>query len=360
MRVGILGTRGIPNHYGGFEQFAQYLALGLKQIGCEVYVYNSSDHPFKDDIWNGIKVIHKYDPEYLIGLSGQFIYDLNCILDSRKRKFDVLLQLGYTTSSIWGWLLPRQSKIVYNMDGMEWHRAKYNSLIKKFLRYAEKLAVKYSDRVVADSEIIREYYENNYNKPVYFIPYGADIFDQPGLGTLDLFGLKPYSYNILIARLQPDNNPEMILDGVMQSKSDRKMLVIGQDTTTYGKYLKDKYRSDKIRYFGGIYDIKILNNLRYYSHLYFHGHSAGGTNPSLLEAMAASGLISAFASPYNESVLGGSAFYFSNRDQVTRLIDDDIIKHDYQGFIESNLKKIENKYNWPKIIDDYFECLFSD
>src|SRR5688500_15638665 len=101
MRIAILGTRGIPNHYGGFEQFAEYLSAGLVKLGHQVYVYNSHTHPYKLDVWEGVHIIHKYDPENNIGTAGQFIYDFNCIFDCRDRNFDIILQLGYTSSSIW-------------------------------------------------------------------------------------------------------------------------------------------------------------------------------------------------------------------------------------------------------------------
>ncbi|HJU45869.1 MAG TPA: DUF1972 domain-containing protein, partial [Chitinophagaceae bacterium] len=157
LRIGILGTRGIPNHYGGFECFAEHLSQGLVQKGHEVFVYNSHNHPNQQRVWNGVNIIHCYDPEYLLGTAGQFIYDLNCILDARKRAFDILLFLGYTSSSIWGILYPGKAKIVYNMDGLEWTRTKYSKPVQRFLRYAEKLAVKYSHYFVADSTYIQDY-----------------------------------------------------------------------------------------------------------------------------------------------------------------------------------------------------------
>ena len=100
MKIAIFGTRGIPNHYGGFEQIAQFLSEGLCKKGHEVYVYNSHNHPYQSNKWNNVNIIHCYDPEFKLGTIGQFIYDLNCSLDSRKRNFDIILQLGYTSSSI--------------------------------------------------------------------------------------------------------------------------------------------------------------------------------------------------------------------------------------------------------------------
>ena len=126
LKIGILGTRGIPNHYGGFEQFAEHLSVCLFQRGHDVAVYNSSLHPYKQNEWNGVQIIHCRDWEHKIGTAGQFFYDLNCINDARKRNFDVLLHLGYTSDSVWHWRWPKKTVNIINMDGLEWQRSKYN------------------------------------------------------------------------------------------------------------------------------------------------------------------------------------------------------------------------------------------
>ena len=123
MKVAILGCRGIPNAYGGFEQFAQYLSEGLVNLGHSVSVYNAHNHPYQDEFWNGVKIIHIHDPEKKIGTIGQFIYDYNCIQDARNRDFDIILQLGYTSSSVWHKFLPKGVPILTNMDGLEWKPA---------------------------------------------------------------------------------------------------------------------------------------------------------------------------------------------------------------------------------------------
>ena len=151
MKIAILGTRGIPNNYGGCEQFAEIFAVFLAKKTHDVYVYNSHNHIFQEDTFKSVNIIHQYDPEYKIGTVGQFIYDLNCILDSRKRNFDIILQLGYTSNSIWSFLLPTKSIIITNMDGLEWKRSKYSKIVQKFLKFAEKKAVKSSDHLIADS-----------------------------------------------------------------------------------------------------------------------------------------------------------------------------------------------------------------
>lgn len=354
MNIAILGTRGVPNYYGGFEQFAAYLSKGLVEKGHQVTVYNSHNHPFQGKEWHGVQIVHRYDLEYKIGTAGQFIYDLNCILHSRKQQFDIILQLGYTSSSVWGWLMPRKKSIVTtNMDGLEWKRTKYNKKVQRFLQYAEKLAVKYSDHLVADSIGIQSYLRHKYSKPSLFIPYGADLFREPDINFLATYRILPFKYNMLIARMEPENNIEMILDGVVASGSDEPFLVIGKTDTYFGKYLEHKFKAySHIRFMGGIFDIAVLNNLRYFANLYFHGHTVGGTNPSLLEAMASDSLICAHDNIFNKSILGEDAFYFKNAAGVSALITS-IDKKNHKAYLVANEEKIKYKYSWEKIVHQY-------
>ena len=252
MKVGILGTRGIPNQYGGFEQWAEQLSQDLVKRGCDVTVYNSHFHPYKKKEFKGVKIIHKWDPKR-IGLASQFIYDFLCILDARKQKFDTIIQLGYTTSSVWAWLLPKKVKVLYNMDGMEWKREKYKGLLKPFLKFAEKLAVKNSDVIIADSKPIKQYFEKKYNTNVEYIAYPAIAYENPKRVTLEKYHLKQYSYYLLIARFQSDNNLETIIKGVLQSKSTFPLLVVGDYDNTYGRYLQKTYNNKRIIFLGKIY-----------------------------------------------------------------------------------------------------------
>jgi glycosyltransferase involved in cell wall biosynthesis len=357
MKIAILGTRGIPNAYGGFEQFAEYLSLGLIEKGHDVTVYNSHNHSFQGDNWNGVDIVHCYDPEYMIGTAGQFIYDLNCILDCRKKRFDVILQLGYTSSSVWlkRFLNKKKFVVTTNMDGHEWKRSKYSPTVKKFLRYAEKLAVNDSSHLISDSVTIKSYLKNKYNKNSTFIPYGAYVFNTPDPKVLREYDLTAYNYDALIARLEPDNSIEVILDGVAKSSANRPFLVIGNCETKYGLYLKNKFaKNENVRFLNGIYDINVLNNLRYFSNLYFHGHTVGGTNPSLLEAMASSALICAHDNQHNSSILCNDAFYFKTADEVKLLLDSvDINESANQERVLNNIRKIESSYTWETIIDQY-------
>lgn len=355
MRIAIIGTRGIPNYYGGFEQCAEYLALGLVKRGFEVIVYNSHNHPYQEAEWNGVKLIHCYDPENKMGTAGQFIYDLNCILDVRKRKCDVILQLGYTSSSIWGWLLPKKVVVTTNMDGLEWKRTKYSEKVKKFLLYAEKLGVKYSDHLISDSIGIQDYLKEKYDKASTFIAYGATAFENPDASVLYNYELDPQGYDMLIARLEPENSIDVILEGVAMARLNRPFLVVGKHETAYGNYLKDKYSAHRqIRFIGGIYNINTLNNLRYYSNVYFHGHTVGGTNPSLLEAMASDSLICANDNPFNRYILEEDAIYFNEAAEVAEHLKTVVYGEErYQQMIRRNRDKINEIYDWELIVEKY-------
>ncbi len=350
LRIGILGTRGIPNHYGGFEHISEYVSAGLAERGHDVTVYNSHNHPYRHDTWNGVTIRHCFDPEYLVGTAGQFVYDLNCLLDARKRNFDVVLLMGYTSSSVWGALYPKNAAIITNMDGLEWKRSKYSKPVQQFLKYAEKLAVRYSQYYVADSMVIRSYLAEKYQVNSRYIPYGADVLSEQERVT----ETAEDDYFLLMARMEPENNIEAILSGFNQSNSTRRFKVLGDTSNRFGKFITHLFKNDtRIEFCGSLFDNARVRTLQNNSHLYFHGHSVGGTNPSLLEAMASEALIAAHDNPFNKSVLSQDAFYFSNAQGVKHLVEN-VQRHDTErNMVKNNVLKIKDQFNWPKVIADY-------
>ncbi len=361
MKIGIIGTRGIPNNYGGFEQFAENFALYLKEQGHDVSVYNSSLHPYKQKQYKGVTIIHCFDPENKIGTAGQFAYDLCCILNSRSKKFDIILQLGYTSSSIFSFLFPTSATIVTNMDGLEWKRSKYSPKVQNFLLKAEKWAVKNSDTLIADSTEIQNYLMRTYQAPATYIPYGADVFNTADMQELMPYEVQAYRYNILIARLEPENNIETVIKAHLESHHPYPLLVIGNYHTHYGQQLNRKYASDTIRFLGAIYNQNTLNNLRYYSSIYFHGHSVGGTNPSLIEAMASSSFVFAHNNVFNRNILGPDAFYFDEVESLIKLLEKNYQKKENVSFIENNILKVKEIYSLKSIHEQvenlFFQCL---
>ncbi len=352
MKIGILGTRGIPNAYGGLEQFAQYLSVGLLKKGHAVWVYNSNKHPYQQSTWNGVHIIHCKDLEHKIGTAGQFIYDYNCYTDARKRDFDVLLQLGYSSSSIWYFRWPKTINIV-NMDGLEWKRTKYNKLTRSFLKLAERLAAEHADVLIADSPGIQSHLQTTYNKESVYIPYAAKAFPAVDERLLQNYILQPKQYFLVIARMEAENNIEMIINGYLSGNKKYPLILVGNYDNRLGKLLHKKYADENLRFVGSIYDQLILNTIRHYSAIYFHGHSVGGTNPSLIEAMASECNIAAHDNLFNRAVLDENAEYFLSAKDVAAIVDSPCNKEHIEHRLEKNIEKVKSVYNWDKVIDDY-------
>ena len=358
MKIGIIGTRGIPNRYGGFEQLAELLSVGLYQCGHAVTVYNSHRHPYQQKKFDGVDMVHCYDPEHRLGTAGQFIYDLNCVRDARRRNFDVLLFLGYTSSSVWGRLYPKKPVIISNMDGLEWKRKKYAKPVRHFLRYAELLAVKHSDHFIADSVAIQSYLKKKFGICSEYIAYGTTTDIAVKEELLAAFNITRGNYFMLMARMEPENNIEMILEGFHNSNSHKKFIVVGNTHQSYGKQVVKKFgRDERIIFAGAIFDAVTTHTLQALCSLYFHGHSVGGTNPSLLDAMGAGGVIAAHDNAFNRAVLEDDGFYFTSSSGIQQLIELPANNEQRTAMSEKNNRKIKDQYNWPSIINHYEEFI---
>ena len=371
MKTAFISTRGIPNNYGGFEQFAKYISVGLAARGHEVVVYSPHFHPYKEESYKGVRIKHIYSPETWMGSSvGSFFYDFSSLKDALKReKFDIIYEAGYTSIvPAYIWFDVKNIKypiFTTNMDGLEYKRTKFNKWVRKFVFWEERTTVKHSHYLIADNMGIHDYYKEKYGKESKFLAYGADIHDDYDANLLKEFGLEVDNYYLLVARLEPENNIEMAIQGYLASQENgrKPLIIVGKTNTPHGKYLVQKYGEEQgIRFVGGIYDFKKLNTVRYFSSAYFHGHSVGGTNPSLLEAMASNCYILAHDNIFNKAVLKENAHYYASVKEVSALLDN--IHHladtHRSMFIANNLDEIRNEYSWEKLVDEhekYFKWL---
>ena len=373
MKIAFVSTRGIPNNYGGFEQFAEYISVGMAQRGHEVVVYSPKFHPYQESTYKGVRIKHIYSPETWMGSSvGSFFYDFASLRDALKKEdFDIIYEAGYTSiipAYIWFNVKKRKRPIfTTNMDGLENKRSKFSPMVRRFLDWEEKMAVKYSHYLIADNMGIHDYYKEKYGKESKFLAYGADIHDDFKAEYLEEFGLKSEEYYILIARLEPENNIVMAIEGYLHSKENgrRPLIVVGKTNTPHGKELVEKYGNERnVEFVGGIYDFKKLDSVRHFSKAYFHGHSVGGTNPSLLEAMAAGCFIFAHDNIFNRAVLKENAFYYPSADKVTEYLNriDTIAEGSKIQYTARNIEVIRNEYSWDSLIDKhekYFYWLLS-
>ena len=373
MKIAFISTRGIPNNYGGFEQFAEYISVGLVRRGHEVVVYSPHFHPYRESDYKGVRIKHIYSPEKWMGSSvGSFFYDFLSLRDAlKKEKFDIIYEAGYT-SIVPAYIWFNVKRIKYalfttNMDGLEYKRTKFNKRVQKFVFWEERMAVKHSHYLIADNMGIHYYYKEKYGKESKFLAYGADVHEDYDVDVLKEYGLEAGGYFIVVARLEPENNLFMAIEGYLASNQygKRPLVVVGKTNTPYGKYLVERYGRDcNIRFVGGIYDFRKLNSIRHYSYAYFHGHSVGGTNPSLLEAMASGCFILAHDNIFNRAVLGENALYYGSTDAATEMLDgiDQAVSAHKKEYTERNLEVIRRDYSWEKLVDEheeYFKWMLS-
>lgn len=364
MKIAFVSTRGIPNNYGGFEQFAEYISVGLAERGHEVTVYSPHYHPYQKNEYKGVRIKHIYSPELWMGGSvGSFLYDYSCLKDALKKEdFDIIYEAGYTS------IIPayirfnvksiKRPLFTTNMDGLEYKRTKFNPLVRKFIFWEEKMAVKHSHFLIADNMGIHDYYKEKYGRESKFLAYGANIYNNYDASLLKEWNLVPNEYYLLVARIEPENNLYMAIEGYKASKEygRRPLIIVGKTNTPYCKQLVKQYGDDPhIRFVGGIYDFDKLNSVRHFSFAYFHGHSVGGTNPSLLEAMASDCFILAHDNQFNKAVLGENAVYYGSPQVVTMLLDniDNIAMMHKEEYIKNNLDIIRKEYSWEKLVDEH-------
>lgn len=367
MKIAILGTKGIPNRYGGYEQFAEYLSARLVKSGHSVTVYNPHDHPFDQDTFQGVTIIRKYCPETLIGASAHFLYDFLCLWDALKRDFDIVYEAGYHSAApSLALLIGKKMKspvVLTNMDGLEWRRSKWNRVTQEVIKRLEVMAVRNSPFLIADNLGIQRYLFEKHRAKSIYLSYGAEpayTFDPSGLAE---YNVQPERYLMLVTRVEPENNLEAILKGFLASKPDIPLLFVGNTRNRFGQFLMARYQSPLIKYVGTIFDKPLLDALRHFSLAYFHGHSVGGTNPSLLEAMACGSFIIAHDNSFNRHVLNENALYFNGENDLAQLLPKvSELKRARRNFGTNNQAEIKREYDWEIITQRHiqlFERLLS-
>ena len=362
MKIAITGTRGIPNRYGGFEQFAQKLSIGLAAKGHDVWVYNTKSHLYREPEYRGVRIVSKPSPEGLMGSSANYLYDFTCLRDAIHRRADIILECGFASAApCYPFLNLKKSRLITQMDGMEWKRAKWGKQIRSIIRKSIVKTIRYSDAMVCDHPEILKFYAMNYGLQPIYIPYGAEIMGAGDKAVLEAFKLEAGHYYLVIARLEPENNIRNILLGYLAAEPGEPLIVVGDHGGKYGRQVMREFRDrQQIIFAGGIYHEESLDNLRYYSKALIQGHSVGGTNPSLLEAMAAGAWIIAHDNPFNRYILEEDSLYFKTRDELTVLLREvEKSMPSSPEMIRNNQAKIRKDYQWEDIIKRY-EDLFED
>ena len=354
IKVSLLGSHGIPPSYGAFEETAHHLSNYLSKKKIVTYVAcnnNLKNNPNNINYDNKfIKLVYSpKKPGY-----GIIIFDLLSMIKCYLKGSRIFVFFGYEIS--WSYPIFRLIgvKFITNVDGIEWRRAKWSGYIKQYFKFCELCAVKFSNELVYDSEGIKRYYHIIHKKKGNLIFYGSNLPNIKGK-TFNLNFVDKYTINddlknyfVVVMRLEPENNIEVIVKAFNRSKTKKKLLIIGPSTNFFDQYCLKFCDQKKIIYLGSIYDRELLNHIRTNSFCYIHGHSVGGTNPTLVEAISLNNKIICFNSIFNREVCKLNAKYFNNENDLIKLIENEIVGNEF---------KLDERYNWDYVSKKYYDLI---
>jgi glycosyltransferase involved in cell wall biosynthesis len=318
MRLGLLGTRGVPARYGGFETAAEEIGRRLVEHGHDVVVYcrNPGQH------------LDRYEGMALVNLPAVRVQAVETLSHTAlsvghallRDRLDVAFVFNAANAPFLPLLRAAGVPVAVHTDGLEWRRAKWGRRASAYYCWAEGRSARWADAVIADAEGIVDHLERAHGVHAHYLPYGAHLVD-PDPGRLGKLGLDPGSYHLLVARLEPENHVREIVAGYVASRSRLPLVVVGD--TAYaaayrGAVLAATRGDERVRFVGSIWDQDLLDALYAHCASYLHGHSVGGTNPSLLRAMGAGAAVTAFDVSFNREVVGAAGLWFHDTAGVAR------------------------------------------
>jgi len=362
MRIALIGTRGIPARYGGFETCAEELSQRLVKKGHEVTVYCRSGY-YKKKLreYKGARLIHL--PECKIKFLDTLSHTWLSLVHAFWKKYDVVLIFNYANTPLL--VLPELlgMNVILNLDGMEWQRGKWRGLGRKYFRFAEWLSMRLGIDLIVDSKCLQQYYKGKYGKSIYFIPYGAELQHSRRPEILEKYGLKPGEYFLQITRFEPENNPLLSIQAFEKTDTDKDLVLVGG--ARYSSPYTDEIYSSKdqrIKRLGFIYDPGELRELLCNCFSYIHGNEVGGTNPGLLQAMASGCFVVCRDVPFNREVLHDAGVYFQkDLDSLEEKLKW-TLEHASQlpEKREQAKKIIQRHYDWDDVVEKYIEIFKKD
>ena len=358
-RLRILGSRGIPNRHGGFEACAQNLAPWLVERGWEVTVYcqEPANTKFRRDAWRGVRLEHVPTP-YADPL-GSVWFDAWTARHAARHD-DLLLTLGFNTAVLFPWHRLRRRRHVVNMDGVEWRRGKWPAPIRAWFWANSWVAGVTADWLIADHpEIAAMLHRRGWRDRTTMVPYGADRIVAAPLNALHSLGLEPHGYGLVIARPEPENSVLEIVHAWSAMPRGWPLIVLGTYDATHRYHAAVRAAAGpEVRFPGAIYEPLIVQALRHHARLYVHGHTVGGTNPSLVEALGAGSPVLAHDNVFNRWVAGTGARYFSDamhcQEALASVLDDDVA---LRGMREASYTRHAEAFTWDLVLPAYEDVL---
>ncbi|MFF7291390.1 DUF1972 domain-containing protein [Microbacterium sp. NPDC008134] len=322
LRIALIGTRGIPAAYGGFETAVEEVGRRLVERGHRVLVYGR-DAGTAGDVHLGMRrvTLPAVRQKALETLSHTALSTVHAVTKARP---DAAFVFNAANSPFLPLLRARRIPVALHMDGLEWRRSKWGPRGKAYYRAAESFGVRQADAIIADAPGIADYYDHQFGVASELIRYGAPLLDEaPSAGIREL-GLEPGGYHLVVARFEPENHIREIVEGYAMSHAAKPLVVVGSApyAAEYTAAIDRIAASDpRIRLLGAVYDQELLDALYHHASTYLHGHSVGGTNPSLLRAMGAGTAVIAFDVVFNREVLDEQGWYFRTPGDVATAVD---------------------------------------
>jgi len=356
LRISMVGTRGVPAAYGGFETAVEEIGARLVERGHAVTVYCRNATGERRDTWRGMTLkhlpaLHFKSAETLshTALSATHI--------AMTHNTDIAFVFNAANSPLLPLLRACGIPTALHVDGLEWMRDKWSGAGRNYYRFAERFGVRNADALIADAQGIADYYTSEYNAPTELLTYGTQIVDGAAHDRLAELDLEPNGFHLVVARFEPENHVDVIVRGYQRSTATLPLVVVGSAPYAHrhGEQITEAAAGDsRIRFLGGLWDQQLLDQLYANAFSYLHGHSVGGTNPSLLRAMGGAAPVLAWDVGFNREVAGTEAGYFATPSQLSALLEN--AEADAASFGERGERlreRARNTYDWDDVADGY-------
>lgn len=353
MRIAILGTRGVPANYGGFETFAEQLGRRLVTAGHDVTVYGRT-HSVAPGLreYLGMRIVRLPAPrsKYL----ETVVHALFSAFHALPRRYDIVYVCNSANVPAVLILLLGRKRVILNVDGLEWQRAKWSAVGKAYYRVCAWVAARLPVHVVTDARVIQSYYARAYGRETDFFPYGTDLEPLPDDGTLEPLGIEAAKYVLYVSRLEPENNAHVVIEAYQRVASDLPLVIVG-DAPYANEYIASLQRTDdpRVRFVGAIYGHG-YHMLRSHAALYVQATEVGGTHPALVEAMGFGNAIVANDVPEHRETLGDAGRYYHGPVELAAAIQDLLDHPELADELRSAAhSRATELYSWDRVIADY-------
>ncbi len=354
MRIALVGTRGAPGRYGGFETAVEEVGSRLAARGYDVVVYCRNPGQTITE-YAGMRLVNlpAWRHKHFETLSHTALSALHLL----RHRVDVAIVFNAANAPFIPVIRAARIPVALHVDGLEWQRAKWGRNGQRYYKFNERFGARVANELIADAVGIQEYYRATYDADSVFIPYGAPILRDVSDDRLAELRLTRRGYHLVVARLEPENNVHVALAGYASSAATLPLVIVG--SVRYpGEYvagLQRKAAADsRISMVGGVYDDELLNQLYTNAASYLHGHSVGGTNPSLLRAMGAAAPVLAWDVNFNREVLADTGVFWSTRDDVASAVE--LVESNLDSAGERGLlgqERAAERYRWDAVADSY-------